>query len=175
MVAELGPSCNIEEEFNRLVSQYQQQLLHMCTMYFHDKTVAEDAVQETFLKAFRALPKFRNECSEKTWLMRIAMNTCHDMARSSWFRHIDRRITPDELQLPIQQRLYDDQKEELAQAIMKLPQKYMDTLLLYYYQDMNQEEVAQALNTSPSTISYRLKHACEKLRDILERGQEHER
>ena len=66
-------------------------------------------------------------------------------------------------------------KEELAQAIMKLPQKYMDTLLLYYYQDMNQEEVAQALNTSPSTISYRLKHACEKLRDILERGQEHER
>lgn len=174
MIADLGPTCNVEEEFSRLVSQYQQQLLHMCAIYLHDDTAAEDAVQETFLKAFRALPKFRGECSEKTWLMRIAMNTCHDMARSSWFRHIDRRITPDQLQLPIHQNFHDDQKEELAQAIMRLPQRYKDTLLLYYYQDMSQEEVAQALNASPSTVSKRLKHAREKLRDLLERGQNHE-
>ncbi len=174
MIAEQGPSCNEEERFSQLVSQYQRQLLHMCAMYLHDESTAEDAVQETFLKAYRALPQFRHECSEKTWLMRIAMNTCRDMIRSSWFRHNDRRITPEELQLPMQQRFYDDQKEELAQAIMKLPRKYKDALLLYYYQDMNQEEVAQVLNTSPSTISKRLKHACEKLRVLLERGQNHE-
>ena len=55
MIAELGPSCNVEEEFSRLVSQYQQQLLNMCTMYLHDESAAEDAVQETFLKAYRSL------------------------------------------------------------------------------------------------------------------------
>ena len=108
MIAELGPSCNVEEEFSRLVSQYQQQLLHMCTMYLHDESAAEDAVQETFLKAYRSLPQYRHDCSEKTWLMRIAVNTCRDMIRSSWFRHNDRRITPEELQLPSQQRIYDD-------------------------------------------------------------------
>ena len=172
MIAIMGPDCNTEEEFSRLVSQYQRQLLHMCAMYLHDDTAAEDAVQETFLKAYRALPRFRGECSEKTWLMRIAVNTCRDMTRSAWFRHNDRRITPDELQLPSHQRFPGDQHEELAQAIMKLPRKYKDALLLYYYQDMNQEEVAQALNASPSSISKRLKHAREKLRVLLERGAE---
>ncbi len=174
MIAELGPSCNAEEKLGRLVSQYQRQLLHMCAMVLHDPAAAEDAVQETFLKAYRALPQFRGECSEKTWLMRIAMNVCRDMTRSAWFRHNDRRITPEELQLPAQQSLYDDQEEELEQAIMKLPRKYKDALLLYYYQDMTQEEVALALNASPSSISKRLKHAREKLRVLLERGQNHE-
>ena len=174
MIAELGPSCNEEEEFSRLVSQHQRQLLHMCAMYLHNHAAAEDAVQETFLKAYRALPQFRGECSEKTWLMRIAVNVCRDMARSAWFRHNDRRITPEELQLPAQQSLYDDQEEDLAQAIMKLPRKYKDALLLYYYQDMTQEEVALALNASPSSISKRLKYAREKLRVLLERGQNHE-
>ncbi len=172
MIAEQGPSCNVEETFSRLVSEYQRQLLHMCAMMLHDDAAAEDVVQETFLKAYRALPQFRGECSEKTWLMRIAMNTCRDMTRTAWFRHTDRRITPEEMQLPSQETTQDDDKEELAQAIKKLPRKYRDVLLLYYYQDMNQEEVAQALNTSPSTISKRLKRARDKLRTLLERGRE---
>ena len=173
MIAEQGPSCNEEERFSQLVSQYQRQLLHMCAMYLHDESTAEDAVQETFLKAYRALPQFRHDCSEKTWLMRIAMNTCRDMTRTAWFRHTDRRVTPEELQLPAQEEASrEEDREELAQAIMKLPRKYRDALLLYYYQDMNQEEVAQALNTSPSTVSKRLKHARDKLRTLLERGRE---
>ncbi len=173
MIAEQGPSCNAEEQFRRLVSEYQRPLLHMCAMMLRDDAAAEDAVQETFVKAWRALPKFRGECSEKSWLMRIAMNTCRDMTRTAWFRHTDRRITPEEMPLPASEETAgDDDKEELAQAIKKLPRKYRDVLLLYYYQDMNQAEVAQALNTSPSTISKRLKHARDKLRTLLERGRE---
>ena len=133
MIAEQGPSCNVEETFSRLVAEYQKPLLHMCAMMLRDDAAAEDAVQETFLKVFRALPQFRGECSEKTWLMRIAMNTCRDMTHTAWFRHTDRRITPEELQLPVQDETsrYDD-REELAQAIMRLPRKYRDALLLYY-------------------------------------------
>ena len=173
MIAEQGPSCNVEETFSRLVSEYQRQLLHMCAMMLRDDAAAEDAVQETFLKAYRALPQFRGECSEKTWLTRIAMNTCRDMTRTAWFRHTDRWVTPEDMQLPAQEETSrNDESEELAQAIMKLPRKYRDALLLYYYQDMNQEEVAQALNTSPSTVSKRLKHARYKLRTLLERGRE---
>ena len=174
MIAGSGPGRGTEEEFSRMVSQYQRQLLHMCAMILHDASAAEDAVQETFLKAYRALPRFRGECSEKTWLMRIAMNTCRDMTRSAWFRHNDRRITPEELPLPAREGVYDDRKEELAQAIMKLPRKYRDALLLCYYQDMTQEEAAQALDVSPSSVSKRLKHAREKLRGLLEGGQNDE-
>ena len=57
-------------------------------------------------------------------------------------------------------------------AYVYLPYGYRDVLLLYYYQDLNQEEVAQVLNTSPSTVSKRLKHARDKLRTLLERGRE---
>ena len=175
MIAEQGPSCNAEEQFSRLVSEYQRPLLHMCAMMLRDDAAAEDAVQETFVKAWRALPQFRGACSEKSWLMRIAMNTCRDMTRTAWFRHTDRRVIPEELQLPApEEASRDDDREELAQAIMKLPRKYRDALLLYYYQDMNQEEVAQALNTSPSTVSKRLKHARDKLRTLLEGGGSYE-
>ena len=173
MIAEQGPSCNAEETFSRPVAEYQKPLLHMCAMMLRDDAAAEDAVQETFVKAWRALPQFRGECSEKSWLMRIAMNTCRDMTRTAWFRHTDRRVTLEELQLPVpEDASRDDDREELAQAIMKLPRKYRDVLLLYYYQDLNQEEVAQVLNTSPSTVSKRLKHARDKLRTLLERGRE---
>ena len=155
-----------------LVKRYQQNMFAAALSACKAPQDAEDAVQETFMKAYLGMNSFRQESSEKTWLTRIAVNTCRDMMRSSWFRHNDRRITPEELQLPSQQRIYDDQEEELAQTIIKLPRKYKDALLLYYYQDMSQEEVAQALNTSPSTISKRLKHAREKLRILLERGAE---
>lgn len=172
MIADLGPSCNAEETFNRLVSQYQEKLQRMCCMYLRDSAAAQDAVQETFLKAYRALPRFRGECSEKTWLMRIGLNVCRDMARSAWFRHTDRRVTPEDLPLACESEDNADQ-EELAQAIMALPRKCKDALMLYYYQNMTQDEVAQALHTTPSTISKRLKHARDLLKASLERGRQH--
>ena len=87
---------------------------------------------------------------------------------------MDRRIVPEDLQLPAPQPPDPDDREELAQAIVRLPRKYKDVLLLCYYQDMSQEEAAQALRLSPSAVSKRLKHAREELRELLERGQDHE-
>ena len=57
---------------------------------------------------------------------------------------------------------------------MKLPSRYKDVILLYYYQDMSQEETAEVLGTSMSSGSRRLKHAREKLRDVLKGGREDE-
>ena len=76
-------------ELERLVLQYQQPLLRTCFLYLRDRALAEDAVQETFLKAYRSLASFRGECSEKTWLMKIAINTCCDLRRAHRLRRID--------------------------------------------------------------------------------------
>ena len=81
-----GPTYSHEEMLAHMVAEYEVILLRTCYMYLHDKALAEDATQETFLKAYKALDSFRGESSEKTWLMRIAMNTCRDMKRSAWFR-----------------------------------------------------------------------------------------
>ena len=88
---------DVNRVFEQLVDQYQTALLRTCYLYLRDRTQAEDAVQETFFKAYRNLSQFRGESSFKTWLLRIALNTCHDMRKTSWFLHMDRRVMLDML------------------------------------------------------------------------------
>ena len=84
-------------ELERLVEQYQTAVLRTCYLYLCDRSQAEDAVQETFLKVYKGLDTFRGESSEKTWVMKIAMNTCYKMNHSGWSRFINRRVTPEML------------------------------------------------------------------------------
>ena len=171
MIADKIPSSNTEEMFDRLVQEYQMPLKRLCCMYLRDVPLAEDAVQETFLKVYRTLPRFRNDCSLKTWIVKIGVNTCRDMLRSAWFRHHDRRVTPEEMETAAEENGQSGETEALGKAILGLPARYKDVILLYYYQDMTQEETAEALGTSMSTVSRRLKHAQELLRDVLKGGR----
>ena len=161
-----------EAWLTRLIDQHQSALLRMCFMYLHDRALAEDAVQETFLKAYRARDTFRRDCSEKTWLARIAINACRDMRRAAWFRHTDRRVTPEDVpaQSPPPQ---EDDAEALALAIVRLPAKYREVILLYYYQDMTMKEVAASLGIAVSSVSGRLKRACARLHEALEKEGAH--
>ena len=148
-------------ELERLVLRYQQPLLRTCFLYLRDRALAEDAVQETFLKAYRSLASFRGECSEKTWLMKIAMNTCCDLRRAHRLRRI-----PD--LLPQTAEPFTQAEEALVTQVMQLPRKLREVILLYYYQDMTVTEIAVSLGISQSSVSGRLKRAREKLRTLLE-------
>lgn len=161
------PNLSCEEMLAHMVAQYEVALLRTCYMYLRDRELAEDATQETFLKAYKALPAFRGECSEKTWLMRIAMNTCRDMKRSAWFRHIDRRVDVDLIQRPAREADALGEANDLTQAVLCLPPKYKEVILLHYYQDMSLREIAEALDIAVSTASDRVRQACRKLEGIL--------
>lgn len=163
------PADDRDESFTQMVAQYQQLLLKLCYVYLCDAEQARDAVQETFLKAYKGLESFRGECSEKTWLIQIARNTCRDMRRSAWLRHTDRRITPEELPGAA---LIDTTGEELelTAAVMRLPVKLKDVVLLYYYQNMSVVEIAQMLGIAQSTVSGRLSRARSRLKAQLEKG-----
>ena len=154
------------QELERLVLRYQQPLLRTCFLYLRDRALAEDAVQETFLKAYRSLASFRGECSEKTWLMKIAMNTCCDLRRAHRLRSIDPRRIPD--LLPQTAEPFTQAEEALVTQVMRLPRKLREVILLYYYQDMTVTEIAVSLGISQSSVSGRLKRAREKLRTLLE-------
>ena len=156
-----------EQTLVRMVNEYQSALKNLCYMMLHDEALAEDAVQETFIKAYKGLAKFRGDCGQKTWLMRIAVNTCRDMQRSGWFRHEDRRVSPD-MMPDTAANGPDGESEELAQAIVALPDKYKEVVLLRYYQDMTIKEIAQTLGIAPSSVFARLKRAEKKLRVSLE-------
>lgn len=152
--------------FERLVTEYQTSLLRTCYLYLHDQAQAEDAVQETFFKAYRSLGTFRGESSDKTWLMKIAINTCHDMRKTGWFRHIDHKITPE--MLPETSTPAFKMEDDLIIQVMNLPRKLMEVVLLYYYQNMDTTEIAQALEIARSSVSSRLQRARKELRTVLE-------
>ena len=165
-----GPDNDREAVIRRMIGEHQTALLRLCYLYLHDVHLAEDAVQETFIKAYRTLDTFRSASSEKTWLTRIAMRTCCDMRRSFWFRRMDRRITPE--MLPDQASEADEDESALTLALMNLPRKEREVILLYYYQDMNMTDIADALGLTQPTVSYRLRRAREKLRQELEGRKE---
>lgn len=152
-------------QFTDLVNTYQLPLLRMCCLRLGDAELAKDAVQETFLKAYKALPSFRGECSLQSWLMRIAINTCRDMQRSWWHRHVNRNVIPEEMNAACEP--VSDDAITVSQAIAALPVKLREVVLLYYYQNMQLDEIAQTLLISPSSVSGRLKRARNKLRIAL--------
>ncbi len=161
-----SPAWTPEEQLTQMVSQHQSALLALCFAYLHDREQAKDAVQETFLRAYRALNNFRGGSSEKTWLTRIAINVCRDARKSAWIIHVNRRITPEDLPLSAPEN-HDPDVACLAAAIHRLPDKLKEAVLLYYYQDMTMTEIAQALGVSPSIISRRIKKAHAKLQGLL--------
>lgn len=111
---------------------------------------------------------FRGDCSPKSWLMRIAINTCRDMQRSGWFKHMDRRITPELLVNSSVTPRDDDSM--LAVEMLNLSGKLQEVLLLYYYQGMTTAEIGKTLGISKPTVSRRLEQAREKLRGALNGG-----
>lgn len=155
-----------QEMLSRMVAQYEVALLRTCYMYLRDRGLAEDAAQETFLKAYRSLDAFRGDCSEKTWLMRIAINTCRDMKRSAWFRYMDRSVEIERLPQPARTDEFAE-ADDLTQAIFKLSGRHKEVILLYFYQDMTMREIAGTLNISVSTVGKRIKTACHKLEKLL--------
>ena len=157
-----------EERLNHMVLTYEKDLLRLCAVYLRDIELARDAVQETFLKAFRRMDRFEGKASEKTWLMRIAINTCKDMLRGSWFRHVDRSACLDDLPLPVSPPSVEH--IALTTAIMALPRKYMEVILLHCDQGMTVRETARALGITPPAVTNRLKKAREQLRIALEGG-----
>ena len=154
------------EWLNDAVTRWEKQILHLCFAYLGDTALAEDAVQETFFKAWKHYGDFRGEAGEKTWLMRIAMNTCRDLLKSSWTRNTDRSVTPD--LLPEGSVPFEERDDTVTRAVMSLPPKLREATLLRWYQGLSLEEMTRVLHLPRSTVNYRLKKAKTMLKGKLE-------
>lgn len=161
------------EVLSEWIRTYEKDLLRLCCMYLRDVTLAEDAVQETFLKAYRHLPSFHGDSSPKTWLVRIAINVCKDMRRRAWFRVSRDSVALDSLQIAAPEGCYEVHSALVAE-IMRLPAAYKEVILLYYYENFNQTEIAETLHVSVSTVHRRLEKAYSLLKIELKGGSNHE-
>ena len=144
-----------ETVLSRWYDAYGTDVLRLCCFYLGSRADAEDATQETFLKAWKHMDRFqgRNQCTPKTWLMKIACNTCRDHLRRAFRKH---EVPKSDLSAYIQA---DSDDRELILDVMNLPEKYRAVILLFYLQSMTVRETALALHISPSTVSRRLEKA----------------
>ncbi|MBR6165245.1 MAG: sigma-70 family RNA polymerase sigma factor [Clostridia bacterium] len=148
------------------VTRWEKPLLRLCYAYLCDTALAEDAVQETFFKAWKNYGKFRGEAEEKTWLTRIAINTCKDLMKSAWSRNTDRSVTPEDL--PESSASFDAQDDTVTRAVLALSPKLKEVTLLHWYQGMTLQEMVKVLKLPRSTVNYRLKKAKAILKEELE-------
>ena len=91
--------------------------------------------QDVFIKAWKAMDRFQGRSSEKTWLYRIAINTCRDYQRTGWFRWMDRSVTPEDML----QTGWDEPRFDhlpITQAVQTLPPKWRTAVYLRYCEGM---------------------------------------
>ncbi|MBR5960836.1 MAG: sigma-70 family RNA polymerase sigma factor [Clostridia bacterium] len=154
------------EQLNRLVLLYEKDMLKLCFVYLRDLEMARDALQESYLKAYRHLDSYQGGASEKTWLTRIVINTCKDFRRSAWFRFNRQAVSTESLPLSVPPP--DEAHMDLMAAIMKLPVKHREAILLKYQQGLNNQEIAELLHLTPMAVSKRIRQAYDRLKMDLE-------
>ena len=160
----------------RLIEDYGQDVLKIAYLYVKDQQLAEDIFQEVFYNVMKNYHKFEHLSSEKTWLIRITINTCKDLLRTSWLRRVTTFGTLEEQNQTQYEQPFDmtqsESNNELYEMIMKLPQRYKEVILLFYYEDFSYDEMAKILNIPKGTVQSRLARGREKLKKMMEeRGE----
>jgi RNA polymerase sigma-70 factor (ECF subfamily) len=156
--------------FNELVCIHAQGVINVIFRMCGDVHLAEDAAQETFIRAWLHLGSFRVDSSLRNWLYRIALNTATDMLRK------DKRIVPGDLedfQLPDPQPgpegvyLQDERTMLVQEAIASLPEASRVVLVLKEYGELSYREIAEALYIPIGTVMSRLNYARRLLKEKL--------
>lgn len=163
---------DVHNVLDQLMRQHGSNLLRLCALILQDASLAQDAVQDTFLRAFRRFDTYRGDASAKTWLTAIAVNVCRDYKRSAWHRHVDRREDADAMPGPSANFLFPD--NTVITEVMKLPDKYREVILLRFYQGMTLKDAADALRLSDRAVRKRLYKANAILRERLKEWYEDE-
>ncbi len=150
-------------DMQKLISEYGNQLLRMCCLYLHDLHLAEDAVQETYIKVYENWGSYRKDCSEKTWITAIAINVCRSYLRSKWYK-LWLAPANENYESSYEEKIKDD---TVIKEITKLKKKYREVILLFYYEQLKVREIADILHITESAVTVRLTRAREQLKISL--------
>ena len=169
------PQSELEARLQRLLSANQAALRRMVASYVRSLEDQKDLQQEIALAVWRSLPGFRGDCSEKTFLLRIAHNRCLTFLqsqKSSVSLEAD-RMDPQDRQPDAEDRaLREEEKDGLLQAVRALPLIYREIVLLAL-EGLDYREISEVVGISESNVGARLSRARQQLRQVLEVRREH--
>ena len=168
------------QAFEMLVTPHEQMLWRVCWHYTRHQEDAADCLQETMLKAWKAIKSYRGDCSLSSWLYRIAATVCLDflrkqkrlpetesadeMAEEEGFSPADDSPTPDEAVIR------RESADNIRAAIDSLPGDMRTVIILYALQGLGYEEIAAATQTAVGTVKSRLNRARQKIAKFLAGG-----
>lgn len=171
------------DAYRVLVERYQGRAFRLALRVLRDEDAARDAVQDAFLKAWSALPKFEGRSSFFTWLYRLVMNQCLDHKRRDRSTrhvefeeggHVEAELSddpsPETLGVsfaPAAEVARKELREQLAEAIERLPDAARETLLLREVEGLSYSEIAKALEIPKGTVMSRLHYARKQLQSWL--------
>jgi RNA polymerase sigma-70 factor (ECF subfamily) len=155
--------------FEGIVHRWQGPLVNLAYRFCHDRGRSEDMAQEAFLRAYRGLAQWRKDAVFSTWLFALATN----LYRSELRRIPARTVSLDDITEPADPRASDggleDQDRDVAvrRAVLVLPAKYREALILFYFHDMDVNTAARSLGLPEGTVKARLFRGREILRSKL--------
>ena len=146
-----------EAAFTELYVQHVDAVYRICYSFLKNRTDAEDAVSEVFVKYLTNKKAFDDEEHKKAWLIRVAANTCKDMLR---FYKIRNHINLDDISAYCK----TDNDTNIVADLLKLPVKYRTVLYLYYIEGYKTAEISEMLSVSGAAVRKRLQYGREMLK-----------
>ncbi|MEM7763264.1 MAG: RNA polymerase sigma factor RpoE [Pseudomonadota bacterium] len=161
--------------FDLLVVKYQHKIVNLVSRYVRDTDEALDVAQEAFIKAYRALPRFRGDSAFYTWLYRISVNTAKNYLVAAKRRPMDYDL---DLQDPEQYDMHarlktedtpeavvlkDEMQQQINRSIAALPEDLRTAIILREIDGMSYEEIAQTMECPVGTVRSRIFRAREAI------------
>ncbi|NJM93445.1 MAG: sigma-70 family RNA polymerase sigma factor [Cytophagales bacterium] len=159
------------EAFRQLVKTYERPLYSVIRKMVIDHELARDLMQDTFIKVWENMDRFKAESKLYTWMYRIAVNECLQHLAKTKRRSIVRVDYSDELaqKLEAQESLSGDELQlKLQKALLCLPDKQRLVFNLKYYEDMDYEQMAEITETSAGALRASYHHAVKKIEKYLQ-------
>jgi RNA polymerase sigma-70 factor (ECF subfamily) len=159
------------EAYAALVDRYYDRCARFAVRMLGDRDDAEDALQATFLRAYRALHRYQERDRFSAWLYRILVNQCRSVAARR--SHRERVFVREEavlLNAPARATSWAGEDEEIVQRVLaELDPLLREAFLLKYIEEMSYEEMSALTGVGVSALKMRVKRACDRLRDRWER------
>jgi RNA polymerase sigma-70 factor, ECF subfamily len=154
------------EAFDGIVRRWQRQLVGLAWRFCRDRATAEDMAQEAFLKVFRSLGSFRGESAFSTWLTAVALNTYRSRLRAEGppLLGLDPVRAVAVAPTAFGQVHEAERAESVRRAVLALPPRYRDAIVVYHFQERDLAEAARVLGVAEGTLKARLHRGRELLK-----------
>jgi len=171
--------------FNLLVWRWEKPLYNFIYKYVGNATLAEDLVQDTFIRVLKSITRYTHQGSFSTWLYRIAINLCKDHLKRKRLPMVslqDSFTNASGETVEVQDRVADtgartdeellaaEREETVRRLLSGLPEEERMVILLKEYQELTFREIADVLDVPEGTVKSRLYHALRSMRESLERA-----